>query len=252
MDDLEFGDGEVEVGLVPERPADRGLQQQPAAMEIAVAVGRHRLVGAVDDQAQAAGEDRHAARLVDEIDGAAVERELLVVGLAVSREEHHRQVDARALQPGQQVDARDARQAPVEDDDLDVAGRLQELDQAGAVAERRDVEAVVAQFAARGLAEIVIVLHEGDAYAPAGLDLSVRREAWIGAGPGRAVVLRLCRHRSSPCTRGFRTAWFRHPDRAGCPGCICRCGSATACREGDSPHWWAAPASPEARTRDSR
>ncbi len=71
MHDLELGHRQVEVGVVPEGATDRGLQQQAAAMEVAFAVGRHRLAGAVGDQTQAAGEDRHAARLVDEVDRAA-------------------------------------------------------------------------------------------------------------------------------------------------------------------------------------
>src|SRR5690606_19060344 len=128
----------------------------------------------------------------------------------------------------------------------------QKLDKAGAVAEGSDVEAVVPEFAARRLAEIVVVLHEGDADPPAALDLSVRPVSGTGTGPGRGVVLRLCRHRSSPCTRGFRTAWFRHPDRAGRRGCTCRRGSATACRGGGPPRWPAVQAGRATGTRDSR
>ena len=58
-----------------------------------------------EEEAQAAGENRYAARFVDEVDGPAIEGELLVVGLAATGQEYHRQVDAGAPQSGQQIDA---------------------------------------------------------------------------------------------------------------------------------------------------
>jgi len=55
-------------------------------------------------------------------------------------------------------------------------------------------------LAGHSLAIVVVVLDEGETNVPIPGVAFVGLEAGIGAGPSRDVVLRLCCHRSSPCT----------------------------------------------------
>ena len=114
--DLEFGEGQIDVGIVPEGAADPRLQHQPAAMEIVDTRARWASSTEFDDHPQPMRQDGHAARLVDEVERAAIEGEMLVGRLRAAGQEDHGQGDALAAQPRQQVDARDAGQAPVEHD----------------------------------------------------------------------------------------------------------------------------------------
>src|SRR5579883_2083690 len=80
--DLELGQRQVERLAGPVRAADVEAQLQLVEMEdvadVAPTVGINRRARSLGDEAQALHQDRKAPRLVDEIDGAAFERRLLV------------------------------------------------------------------------------------------------------------------------------------------------------------------------------
>src|SRR5215470_11144166 len=197
-------------------------------------------------------QDRHAACLVHEVERAAVEGELLVRGLGPTGQEHDRQRDAGAAQARQQVDARHAGQTPVEQDDVRLGTVGECREKGGAIAERRDVEAVVGELAAYGLPVIVVVLDERNPDPLVHVAVSVGIERGIGVGPGRDAFLHLCCHRSLPRTQEFRTAWSGRPGRAGHPGCTARRGSAIVCLADDPPRLWERRAIPGARSRSCR
>src|SRR4029077_7847161 len=118
MHDLELGEGEMNIGFVPEGTAAPGLQHQPAAMEVVDELGLAGLLHRIGDQPQAMGKDGNATGLVDEVERTAVEGELLVGRLRAAGQEDHRQGDTVAPQARQQIDARYAGQAPVQQDDF--------------------------------------------------------------------------------------------------------------------------------------
>src|SRR5215471_14332243 len=78
--DVEFSQGEIDVDRVPERPADPGLQHQPSAMLGFIDFELGWSLGGFDDDTDAFGENWHTARLVDEVESAAIESEVLVAG----------------------------------------------------------------------------------------------------------------------------------------------------------------------------
>ena len=197
-------------------------------------------------------QDGHAARLVDEIERTAIEGELFVGRLRAAGQEDHGQGDAVATQARQQIDARDAGQAPVEHDDFGLGALGKGGQQRGAVGEGRHLEAVIAQLAAHRFAIVVVVVDECDPDFPFHVRTSFGPERGIGIGPSRDAFLHLCCHRSLPRTQEFRTASSGRPDRAGRPVCIAHLDSATVCQVGVPPHSSVRRASPGLRCRFCR
>ena len=68
----------------------------------------------LDDDAQPVGQHLRAARLVDKVDGAAIQRLQLALGRGVSGQEDDRQFDPLLAQGSQQLETRHLRQDPVE------------------------------------------------------------------------------------------------------------------------------------------
>src|SRR5260221_355745 len=89
-DDLELGQGQIDRRAVPAGPVDVEAQIEAAETQDIAGLPALRFRYRPDplgDQPQTLDENREAARLVDEIDGAALERRLLVDILAEDGEE---------------------------------------------------------------------------------------------------------------------------------------------------------------------
>jgi hypothetical protein len=78
----------------------------------------------------------------------------------VARQEHHRHVNAVLTQSGQQVDARNTRQPPIEDDDVSIAGGIERPHQRVAVGKAAHGKSMPRQFVTDDLAVVVIVFDE--------------------------------------------------------------------------------------------
>ena len=111
-----------------------------------------------DHAAEPLGDDVGAAHLVDEVDGAAVERDVLVVDQRAAGQEGDRDVDAPVAHRRQHVDARHAGQRPVEQEGVRLRRPVQLLEEGGPVGEAAHREAPVLQLCHHGLEiELVIV-----------------------------------------------------------------------------------------------
>src|SRR5215469_11688519 len=77
VNDLELGHGQIDVLAVPISAPDIGAQQELAALQGLVGRRCARASAQLHDEAQALGQYRYAARLVDEIDCTAIERRVL-------------------------------------------------------------------------------------------------------------------------------------------------------------------------------
>ena len=71
---------------------------------------------------QADGQDFNASSLVDEINGARLERQGLLGRESIPGKEHHWQGHTAAPQLDEQLEARDAWKLPVEQDDISLTG----------------------------------------------------------------------------------------------------------------------------------
>ena len=109
---------------------------------------------------QALHQDRQAARLVDEIDGAALERRLLVDVVAQHGQEDHRRGAAGAAQAAQHLEPVHAGHAPIEQDDVGGAAAGEIIERRRAAIETDDRETLVDQVEAERLAERVVVVNE--------------------------------------------------------------------------------------------
>ena len=144
MDDLEFGDREIEISIVPVGAAQTRLEHQAVEMEFPLG----RILAR--DQSQPLCHDRHAARLVHEVERAAVEGEFFVGRMRQSGQQQHRQGDAGAAKSRQEVDAGHAGKVPIEQDDVGLPAAGEEIQERGAVAEAVDRKAVRLGLVGRG------------------------------------------------------------------------------------------------------
>ena len=87
----------------------------------------------------------HTTRLVDEVDGASIEREAFpgVKGVAGK---HHRPTDAGLAQLSEQIDARDIGNTPVENDDVSSSGDIERIKQGGGIGEATDDKSAILQL----------------------------------------------------------------------------------------------------------
>src|SRR5260221_154422 len=164
-DDLELGQRQIDRRSRPTRAVDVKAQFELADMQhvaglSAIPVGRRP--ASLGDQAQPLDEDREAARFVDEIDGAALERRLLVDILAQHREENNWCRVAGAAQAAQHLEPVHSRHAPVEQDDIGATAGGKMLERWGTAGKARHLIALVDEVEAERLAEQIIVVNEDD------------------------------------------------------------------------------------------
>ena len=182
----------MDIGVVPEGAADSlGLQHQPATVEIIDKLGLAGFFHRIGDQPQTMGKDGNATGLVDEVERAAIEGELLVSRLRAAGQENHRQGDAVATQAGQQIDTRYAGQAPIQHDDFGLGSLCKRAEECRTVAEGRHLEPVIAELVAHRLTVIVC---DRDVRRRRAEEVRPLRRArrWCGTVDGRGG--RGCRH----------------------------------------------------------
>src|ERR1700722_2001693 len=173
--DLEFRERQINIGIVPEGTADPRLQYQPAAMEIVHQVGFAGLLHRIGDQPETVGQDGNTARLVDEVQRAAIEGEFLVGRLRAASQEHHRQGDAYAAQARQQIDAGHRGQTPVQHDDFRVGAVAERAEKRVAVRESRHIKSVIGKLVAHSLTVVVVIFDERDSNS----SLFLTRDTWF-------------------------------------------------------------------------
>jgi hypothetical protein len=105
---------------------------------------------------------REAARLVDEVDGAAFERRFLIDVVAEHGEKDDRRRCASAAQAAQHLETVHPGHAPVQQDDLGAAAALEVVERRLAAREAQDVEALVDKVEAERFAEGIVVVNEDD------------------------------------------------------------------------------------------
>lgn len=159
VDDIELGDGQVEVDAAPVSAAQRRAQQQRSLLDVRFP-GRLRRQPGAQDQAHALRQDRNAARLVDEVDRAALKRLDLTVRAGHAGQDDDGDRDAVPPQKRHELDARDRGQVPVEQQDVRRVGAVEVVDGRGTVGKVGDREAVVHQLGRYGFAIVVIVVHQ--------------------------------------------------------------------------------------------
>src|SRR5215475_7613458 len=161
MDDVVFAKRQPDIELIPIGAADAGAKGQPATGQkfFRQWLGA-RNAATFDDAPQAAGQYLHTARLVDEVEGATVESQALIVGKGTPRQEHHRQVHAVTAQLRQEVDAGRLGQAPVEHDDVGVSGDLERIEERGAVGKVPNAEPERFEFLSQDFAVGFVVVDE--------------------------------------------------------------------------------------------
>src|SRR5258708_35690254 len=96
LDDVEFRQREVEINVVPVGSAYSGLQHQPPPLQDLLRLELLGTLARFENESQSLGENWHAARFVDEVEGALVERQVLVCRCRAAREEYDGQHDAPA------------------------------------------------------------------------------------------------------------------------------------------------------------
>jgi hypothetical protein len=81
----------------------------------------------------------------------------------VARQEHHRQVHAALAQLRQQVDARNIRKPPVEDDDIGIGSDIERAEKRGTIGKAADGKSMPRQLATDNLAVVLVIFDEKDA-----------------------------------------------------------------------------------------
>ena len=163
MDDAVFADGEADIHPVPIGPMDGMPEDELAADDGPVDLGIGGRLAGFEGEPEATGQNLHAACLVYEVDRASLQGELLVRRLGMARQEHHRQGHAALAQLGQQVDARNSRKPPVEDDDIGLGGSIERAEQRVAIVEAANGKAMPLQFTTDNLAVDLVVFDDKDA-----------------------------------------------------------------------------------------
>src|SRR5579862_8605311 len=174
IDDAEFGYREIDVIAVPKGPAHIRAQQQLAATERLVTLLRCQPFAHLHDEAQALCENGDAPRLVDKIDGAVIERGVLVSGGRNPGQENDGEIDPALVQGGQQIDAKPCLQLPIENDDVGLGALplVERLEHRLAAGAGEDIEAEMLELSRRRLAVVVIIVDEKSGETPPLLDLT--------------------------------------------------------------------------------
>src|SRR4029077_6574240 len=112
---------------------------------------------------QTPGQNFNAASLVDEIDGARLEREVFLGRETITGKKHHRQVHTAPAQLDEQFDARYVWKVPVEKDDVSLTGDGESVSQRKGIGKAADDKPMIRQLISNGLATIRVILNVEDA-----------------------------------------------------------------------------------------
>ena len=164
VNDLVLAHRQPDVVVAPKRPADSGSQDQPAADELLFGSWSPGNRCALDQSLETADQNVDSTRLVDEVDGSALQGERFPVGQGMARQKDDGQGAAGAAQLRQEVNAGNRRQDPVQYDEIGAGQLVERCQKPRAVGEALDRKAAFCQLPAERLAEIIVVLDEQDAY----------------------------------------------------------------------------------------
>jgi hypothetical protein len=112
---------------------------------------------------QTPGQNLDATRLVDEIDGACLEREILLGFESVAGKKHDGQCHAELAQFDEQFDARYPWQIPVEKDDVSLGIGSEGIGQRNSIGKATDDKPVIRQLISNDFATNWVVLDVEDA-----------------------------------------------------------------------------------------
>src|SRR5882762_1786638 len=172
FDDAKFGERQIDTAVLPIGAVDVAAQMDVALldderlMSLALAFGGFPSLKTIDDELDPARQNGKAARLFDEVDGAAQEAGLFVDLIAQDGEKHHRHLDLLPAQLAQNLDSGHSGHLPIEQDDVGNVGLSEVAERRRAVFEPDRHEACIGQILNQGFAEHSIVIDDQNLSAP--------------------------------------------------------------------------------------
>jgi hypothetical protein len=140
------------------------------------------------DQLDAPDQDPDPAGFVDEVDRAARERCLLMGVVAECGQKDHRRRNAARAQFAQHLEPAHLRHPPVQEDHVGGFAGGEMLQSRASAAEARDIETLIHQMRAQGVAVQVVVIDEQHADAALGSGIA-GRDGGLGGLDSRRLAL---------------------------------------------------------------